>query len=359
MIIGPLFEDKPIPIVVRPKNPEEKSVAALQNYVMEHYEELEKIRLEKGAILFRGFDVKTAQDFEDVAVKVHPKLVEIFVGLNNRKRRGKYVFTSTEVPKYVSLSQHAELAYMPNRPSRIFFCCLKAPPLGGETPICDMQKVTEQLRKTHPNVIKKFKTHGLRYHLNYSDPKNRLRHPAEVKTWPEIYGTDDKKKVEESTAKDNIECRWDGNKLTLVTQYPALHTHPDTGVDIWSNTGMAFYPRLYLYEHWKTAMIGGLLYFWIIYFFWVLLEVFIRRPFLSDNKCPLYITYGNGNNIETNDMKAVSDAVWDHIVIFKWQEGDILFLDNNRVSHGRNPFLGGREIIVSLGLPEEQDRKNK
>ena|SRR3989338_7091001 len=93
MIVEPLFPDKTIPVVIRPTRPEERSIAALQKYLADNQEELNRMRLENGAILFRGFDVKNAQDFEDVALAVHPNLVEIFVGLNNRKRRGKYTFT--------------------------------------------------------------------------------------------------------------------------------------------------------------------------------------------------------------------------------------------------------------------------
>ena len=243
---------------------------------------------------------------------------------------------------------------MPNRPTRIFFCCLKASPIGGETPICDMQLVTNSLKKDNPNILEEFKSRGLRYHLNYSDPKARFRHIAELKTWPEIYGTSDKQKVEEITKKDGIECRWNGDKLTLVTRYPATHVHPDTGVDMWSNTAMAFYPRLYLYELWKTASSQGLIYYWLLYILWVFIEVCIRRPFMPDSKCPLYLTYGDGKDIETKDMQKVSDTIWDHTVTLKWQEGDVLCLDNDRVTHGRNPYWGAREIIVSLGLPEKK-----
>ena len=36
------------------------------------------------------------------------------------------------------------------------------------------------------------------------------------------------------------------------------------------------------------------------------------------------------------------------MVVFPWNEGDILMLDNMQVAHGRNPFSGERKIIVSM-----------
>ena len=31
-----------------------------------------------------------------------------------------------------------------------------------------------------------------------------------------------------------------------------------------------------------------------------------------------------------------------------WQSGDLLLVDNMRIAHGRNPFLGERKVIVAM-----------
>jgi alpha-ketoglutarate-dependent taurine dioxygenase len=35
-------------------------------------------------------------------------------------------------------------------------------------------------------------------------------------------------------------------------------------------------------------------------------------------------------------------------VIFPWRQDDILMLDNFLVSHGREPFVGPRRILVAM-----------
>jgi len=38
-------------------------------------------------------------------------------------------------------------------------------------------------------------------------------------------------------------------------------------------------------------------------------------------------------------------------VIFPWQAGDILMLDNMLTSHGRKPFVGARKVLVGMAEP--------
>jgi alpha-ketoglutarate-dependent taurine dioxygenase len=48
-------------------------------------------------------------------------------------------------------------------------------------------------------------------------------------------------------------------------------------------------------------------------------------------------------------MEKVRKVVWSNIVVYRWKKGDIVMLDNHRVSHGRLPFYCPRKIIVSWG----------
>jgi alpha-ketoglutarate-dependent taurine dioxygenase len=45
-------------------------------------------------------------------------------------------------------------------------------------------------------------------------------------------------------------------------------------------------------------------------------------------------------------MQKVRDAIWKNMVAFRWQQGDVVAIDNFGVAHGRLPFSGPRKITV-------------
>ena len=44
----------------------------------------------------------------------------------------------------------------------------------------------------------------------------------------------------------------------------------------------------------------------------------------------------------------VSQTYEQEKIIFPWQEGDVMLLDNMSVAHGREPYVGEREVIVAM-----------
>jgi hypothetical protein len=47
-------------------------------------------------------------------------------------------------------------------------------------------------------------------------------------------------------------------------------------------------------------------------------------------------------------MAALRDAYDQETVMFPWQAGDVLMLDNMLVAHGRAPFVGPRKVVVGM-----------
>ncbi|KAL0487901.1 clavaminate synthase-like protein [Acrasis kona] len=351
MIVEPLRSDRPIPIVVRPSSKSEATLSSLLGYIKGNKKFIEDTRLKNGAILFRDFDIENASDFEQVAHLIHPNLNDGYLGVTARTNRTKYVFTSTEVTNIAPIGQHTEMAYMTNRPNRIFFCCLKEPKHGGETPITDMRQVVLDADKHDPNLLKQFKAHGLTYYRNYSTPGTKVKDIAEVRSWPDIYKTTDKTEVEKVCAKDDIECIWHGDALSLVSKFPAIRKHPETGDEVWSNAVPVFYPRMRTYEFRKMIQTIGTWWYYLMYLLWIVIES-LRRLFIPDTQCGLYVTYGNGVPIRTEELFKIEDIIWDNMVTFKWKKGDVIYIDNDRVSHGRLPYFGQRQIVCALGMPD-------
>lgn len=45
--------------------------------------------------------------------------------------------------------------------------------------------------------------------------------------------------------------------------------------------------------------------------------------------------FGDGSSIPRKTVAHVRDVVWKNLVFNRWEKGDILLIDNFRVSHGR------------------------
>ena len=48
------------------------------------------------------------------------------------------------------------------------------------------------------------------------------------------------------------------------------------------------------------------------------------------------------------DLDAVRAAIRAEMILFDWQRGDLLVVDNYLMAHGRRPYRGRRRILASL-----------
>jgi TfdA family taurine catabolism dioxygenase TauD len=73
------------------------------------------------------------------------------------------------------------------------------------------------------------------------------------------------------------------------------------------------------------------------------------RELFSDEDLPRHLFFGDGSPIPDEHMRAVLDVYRRLEVVFPWQKGDVVLVDNVLVAHGRNPFAGRRKILVAMG----------
>jgi alpha-ketoglutarate-dependent taurine dioxygenase len=61
----------------------------------------------------------------------------------------------------------------------------------------------------------------------------------------------------------------------------------------------------------------------------------------------MHATFAEGSEIPRSDIAQVIAAIWKNLVITPWQRGDIVVIDNAAAGHGRLPYEGPREVVVS------------
>jgi alpha-ketoglutarate-dependent taurine dioxygenase len=306
----------------------------------------EKLR-EHGALLFRGFRLDGPGGLEEVARAIDPELKNQYLGTSPRDALTEYVFSASELPPYYPIPQHCEMSFTKAPPRRIFFACLRAPEgPGGETPIVDFRAV---LRDLHPEVRERFTRLGVRNVRNYDGPETgKSLDLWKLKRWDEMFRTTDRAEVERVARENGFEAVWKPRgRLALINTQPAVRVHPETGEPVWFNHSQVFhlstvtaeYLRIATRQHPRRRYLGLAAVSHLM--------TAAKRRLLADEDQAMHCTFGDGSPIPDSDMDAVREAIWRNLVFFRWQQGDMIAIDNAAIAHGRMPFEGPRQVVVA------------
>jgi alpha-ketoglutarate-dependent taurine dioxygenase len=331
------------PLVVMPES--NASLERLLELIQSNHADLSQSLYKHGAVLFRGFEVGSAKDFERVAQTMDPDLKNDYLGTSPRDKVGgtDFVFTASELPNFYPIMQHCEMSFLPHPPKKLFFYCHTAPNYGGETPICDFRKVYADL---NPEIRAEFERKGVMTVRNYAGPGSKSKFNLfELKSWEQMFLTSDKALVSKKCKDNGIEYKWlDGDRLQLITRTPAMLNHPVTGSKAWFNHTQVFHLEASVYEYfhinkhqkrWKSVFFN--------YFSKLLV-------YLKKSKNPMdqsmHVLFGDGSEIPSSYVQHLEEVIWKNMAIYPWQKGDVIVLDNFSTSHGRLPYEGQRDIWV-------------
>jgi Taurine catabolism dioxygenase TauD, TfdA family len=181
--------------------------------------------------------------------------------------------------------------------------CAVAAREGGETPLADSRAI---LKRIAPTIVEEFSRKKIRYIRRLPMFRN------DGYSWQEAFETNDRAAVEQYCVAGDVDFDWKQNgDLELREIRPATVTHSATGEHVWFNQADSFYA-------------GG------------------------DEQSRLDAAFGDGSAISTQAIAEIRAAIKAETVLFKWETGDILVLDNLLVAHGRRPFTGPRKILLAM-----------
>jgi alpha-ketoglutarate-dependent taurine dioxygenase len=135
------LNDRQLPAVVTASPGE-----SLLTLLTDERDALAAIRLRYGAILFRGFDLSTPEDFRAAAALAYEDDLRNYVGgVSPRGKVMSGVYESTTFPSHLRIPQHNEMTYLPDPPRHLAFFCEIPPEHGGETPLADSRTIYKLL----------------------------------------------------------------------------------------------------------------------------------------------------------------------------------------------------------------------
>jgi alpha-ketoglutarate-dependent taurine dioxygenase len=322
------LNDKQLPAVIMAAPGE-----SLDSLLTEQRESLAAIRRRHGAILFRGFNLTTAEDFHAAsALAFEGDLRSYIGGVSPRGQVTAGVYESTRFPSHLRIPQHNEMSYLPDPPRELAFFCETPPDSGGETPLADSRLIYKLLP---PDLLETLRNFGISYHryLYGSRWNIHSRFCNSIvslhTSWRAAFSTQDRAVVEQNCAESNSTVKWDredGAKINNVL--PAFRTHPDSGEMLWFNQVPTFISSPKSVGLWR----------WFLY----------RIAHPMPTRRPFHATFGDKRPITYKQLNAINQAIDSASIRFKWQRGDLLIVDNFLVTHGRMPFHGKRRILVAI-----------
>jgi amino acid adenylation domain-containing protein/non-ribosomal peptide synthase protein (TIGR01720 family) len=311
IVAEPLEPGRDLPLVIRP----EREGLDLGAWAARNRRFLEYHLVRHGGLLFRGFGLGTVDEFQQTVRTMSDGLLDYTFRSTPRQQVSGKVYSSTEFPAELPIPLHNEMSYTRSWPLKIWFFCARAPESGGETPIADSRRVFARL---DPRLREEFARKRVMYVRNYGSGMDL--------PWQEVFQTDDRDQVEAYCREHGIEHEWLGPDHLRTRQVcQAVASHPATGEMLWFNQAHLFHisntdPQMR--------------------------EMLIRE--LGEDGLPRNSCFGDGSRIDDAVVTEVAEAYRRESVLFPWEEGDLLMLDNMMVAHGRTPFTGARKIVVAM-----------
>ncbi|CAI9261816.1 unnamed protein product [Lactuca saligna] len=303
------------PAVLFP-NPNASKPVQLTDAIKANKPWLDSLLHRSGAILFRGFPVSTASDFNDVVNSSGYEDFPYGAGvLATRTKVCDRVYTANEAPPDQMIGFHHESSHVSEFPSKLFFFCEIEPGRGGETCIVLSHVIYEKMKEKHPEFVEQMEEKGLIYsrvigkEFDPSSPVGR--------GWKAAFMTDDKSVAEERATKLGMKLEWIGDEGKIIIGPNSSFRYNE------ARQKMTWFNRL-------AVSYGGL------------------KDKLNDDPTKA-VVFGDGEPLPPDAVNDLLKMLDEECVALEWCKGDLLLLDNLAVLHSRRPLLAPpRRILASF-----------
>jgi len=308
------FGGEPFPLVLECQN-KSTDLSATAEWVRGQRDRLLKQASAHGAILFRGFPLQSAEDFDGFVAAFELTNFAYKESLSNavRVNRTERVFTANEAPPDVTIFLHHEMAQTPIYPSRLFFFCEQPADIGGATPLCRSDVLVEKMVDACPDFVDDCQTLGLKY-------SNVMPLEADLKSgmgrsWKDTFRAAGREEAEERLEKMGYTWEWqeDGSLRATTPILQAVRELPDGRKAFFNQLIAAF-------QGWKD----------------------------DRNDPSKSITFGNGKSLDPAMVQLATELAETVTFDVPWRLGDVALVDNLVAMHGRRTFQGTRKVLASL-----------
>jgi len=322
------------PLFIEPLTAVLRDRVAFIEWVRQNFRALHTLLVTHGAIVFRGFPISSAGDFNQFVMLFEQYSLGYAGGASPRQKIEGKVFEASKLAGPLKIGLHQEMAYTKDCPGRIAFFCRKPAEEGGETIIGDMRRVTRSISE---GLRAKLEKYGVTSVRNFAAPPSGRTeecvdsHPDQ-RSWKYAFYTDDPAEVNALCAAKSMEPIWhDDGTLTVKTTFDALRSHPVTGERIYRCLLHMADPYGGVATDKLPAGMNK-----------IVEEVFSKQKI----KTGFYL--GDGTPLTETEIEELVSIFDRNEISWQWQAGDIMLLDNLLVAHGRNPFSGTRDVQVGL-----------
>ena len=290
-----------------------------ESFIVENLDELYGIYADVGIVLFRNFSKPDTASLERVSKLLLGKSIEQLGNYTERKKVSEVVYTATIKHKNDCIPMHSENAYFREFLRSMLFYSKKVAESGGKTPLACLKKVTSSV----PDDIKnRVAEQGVMY--------VRRSGVLPGQDWKSVYPGFTKQELTEHLQQQGIEVDWNGDTLTTHCRLPGLLDHPNTGEKLWFNALCSS----------NSYVVPS-----------AVREYLVRE--FGESNLPTDTFYGNGDHLPFEDFSQIKNAYDSNKFSFSWQPEDLLWVDNLRYAHGRDSYVGERELLVIQGNPHQ------